>query len=91
MSLCCVLLFTMKMTANPRLDRRLQLLFHALGLSCVGGAIFLQVLVFTDILQHGHFTAVENNPAILAFEIGLTFFALFYFAYTYQRFIRSVR
>jgi hypothetical protein len=81
----------MQMTANPRLDRRLQLLFHALGLSCIGGAIFLQVLVFTDILQHGHFTAVENNPAVLAFEIGLTVFALFYFVYTYQRFIRSVR
>ena len=81
----------MRMNANPRLDRRLQLLFHALGLSCVGGAIFLQVLVFADILQHGRFTAVENNSAILAFEIGLTVFALFYFAYTYQRFIRSVK
>jgi len=87
----CLLLFAMRMTANLRLDRRVQLLFHALGLSCVGGAIFLQVLVFTDILQHGRFMAVENNPAILAFEVGLTLFALFYFAYTYQRFIRSVK
>lgn len=84
------LLFTIGMTANHRLDRRIHVLFHALGLSCLGGAIFLQVLVFIDIFQHGHFTAVENNPAILALEIGLTFFAVIYFAFMYQRFIRSV-
>lgn len=67
------------------------MLFHTLGLSCVGGAIFLQLLVFTDIVQHGYFTAVENNPAILSFEVLLTVFSAIYFAYTYQRFIRSVR
>jgi len=72
-------------------DRRIQLLLHSFGLSCLGGAIFLQILVFTDILQHGYFMAVENNPAILAFEILLTAFALIYFIYMYQRFIRSMR
>ena len=72
-------------------NRRIRVLFHSLGLSCLGGAIFLQILVFTDILQHGYFMAVESNPAILAFEIVLTFFALIYFVYMYQRFIRSVR
>jgi len=77
-------------TATTR-NRRIRVLFHSLGLSCLGGAIFLQILVFTDILQHGYFMAVENNPAILAFEIVLTFFALIYFVYMYQRFIRSVR
>jgi hypothetical protein len=86
-----LLLFTIAMTADTRFDRRLQLLFHMFGLSCLGGAIFLQALVFTDILQNGHFTAVENNPAILGFEIALTAFALVYFVYMYQRFIRSVR
>jgi len=72
-------------------NRRIQMLFHALGLSCLGGAIILQILVFTDILQHGYFMAVENNPAILIFEIVLTLFALIYFVYIYQRFIRSLR
>lgn len=79
------------MKVNTKLDRRMRVLFHTLGLSCLGGAIFLQILVFTDILQHGYFIAVENNPAILIFEIVLTFFALIYFVYIYQGFIRSVR
>jgi len=72
-------------------DHRIRLLLHSLGLSCLGGAIFLQILVFTDILQHGYFMAVENNSAILTFEIGLTGFALIYFIYMYQRFIRSIK
>jgi hypothetical protein len=79
------------MKADAKLDRRMRVLFHTLGLSCLGGAIFLQVLVFTDILQHGYFMAVENNPAILIFEIFLTVFTLIYFIYMYQRFIRSIK
>jgi hypothetical protein len=47
--------------------------------------------VFADILQHGYFVAVEQNPAILALEVALTAFALIYFIYIYQRLIRSVR
>jgi hypothetical protein len=62
-----------------------------MGLSCIGGAIFLQILVFSDILQHGYFMAVERNPAILIFEVALTAFSLVYFVYIYLRFIRSVR
>ncbi len=79
------------MKANAKIDRRIRVLFHSLGLSCVGGAIFLQILVFVDILEHGYFMAVENNPAILAFEIVLTVFALIYFIYIYQRFMRSIK
>ena len=69
----------------------MHVLLHSLGLSCLGGAIFLQILVFTDILQQGYFMAVENNPAILTFEVVLTFFALIYFIYIYQLFIRSIK
>lgn len=79
----------MKTAVRP--NHRVQVLFHTLGLSCLGGAIFLQLLVFTDILQHGYFMAVENNSAILSFEILLTVFSAIYFAYMYQRFIRSMR
>jgi hypothetical protein len=67
------------------------MLIHTLGLSCLGGAIFLQILVFTDILQHGYFMAVENNPAILILEIILTAFAVVYFIYIYQHLIRSIK
>jgi len=79
------------MKANTEVDRRIRVLLHSFGLSCLGGAIFLQILVFTDILQHGYFMAIENNPAILIFEILLTAFALIYFIYIYQRFICSVK
>jgi len=81
----------MKTMAIPRASSRIRILFHSLGLSCVGGALFLEILVFSDILQHGYFMAVEKNPAILAFEICLTGFSLLYFVYLYQRFIRSFR
>ena len=79
------------MKADTKLDRRMRVLFHTLGLSCLGGAIFLQILVFTDILQYGYFMAVEKNPAILTLEMLLTTFSLIYFIYIYQRFIRSIR
>ncbi len=62
-----------------------------LGLSCLGGAIFLQALVFTGIAQQGYFTAVEQNHTILTVEVVLTAFAAVYFLYLYQRLIRSVK
>jgi hypothetical protein len=53
--------------------------------------VFLQFLVFTEILRHGHFFAAEHNELILSVEIGLTFFALFYFVYLYRHQVRSMR
>jgi hypothetical protein len=69
----------------------MRFVFHSLGLSCLGGAIFLQILVFADILQHGYFMAVEQNSAILAFEVALTSFAAVYFIYIYQCLMRQVK
>ncbi len=79
------------MTLSPGFSRRMRFVFHSLGLSCLGGAIFLQILVFADILQHGYFMAVEQNPAILGFEVALTGFAAVYFIYIYQRLMRQVK
>jgi len=62
-----------------------------LGLSCIGGAIFLQSLVFAGIAQEGYFMAVEQNAAILLVEMAITAFALIYFFYIYQILIRSVK
>lgn len=72
-------------------DRRLRQFLHCLGFSCLGGAIFLQVLVFSGIALQGHFYAVEQNPLILSLEVGLTVFSFIYFLYVYQRFIRTLR
>jgi len=71
-------------------SRKIRFVFHSLGLSCLGGAIFLQILVFADIIQHGYFMAVEQNSAILTFEVALTGFAAIYFIYMYQRLMRQV-
>jgi hypothetical protein len=57
------------------------MVMHSLGLGYLGGAIFLQVLVFSSILQRGYFRAVEANSAVLALEIILTFFTVIYFIY----------
>jgi hypothetical protein len=79
----------MDASLNP--SRRIRVLFHTLGLSCVGGAIFLQALVFSGIVQQGYFTAIEENFMVLSFEVCLTVFAIFYFAYIYQKLVRSVK
>jgi len=68
-------------------NRKKRLLVHSFGLSCLGGAIFLQILVFVDIVRRGYFIAVERNPVILTVEVGLTICALVYFVYLYQRFM----
>jgi len=62
-----------------------------LGLGCLSTSVFLQVLVFKDILQQGYFLAMERNQLILSLEVFLTFFAIIYFVYIYQRFVRSLK
>jgi len=57
----------------------------------VGSAIFLQILVFSNIFQNGYFAAFEQNLAILIIEMLLSVFALVYFAYIYQRFMRQLK
>ena len=79
------------MTLSPTFTRRMRVIFHTLGLSCVGGAIFLQAIVFSGIIQQGYFMAIEQNMTILSFEVVLTVFAIIYFVYIYERLIRSVR
>jgi hypothetical protein len=51
----------------------------------LGGAIFLQILVFSNILEQGYFKAVEGSPLILTTEIALTIFTAIYFLYLYQK------
>ena len=79
------------MTLPAGLARRMRFAFHIFGLSCLGGAIFLQILVFTDIASRGYFYAIEQNTIILGFEIFLTGFAVVYFIYLYLRLMRQVK
>ena len=77
-----------KLKLNGHLAR-LRLVFHSLGLSCLGGAVLLQILVFKDIVQQGYFMGIEKNPVILQFEVALTVFALIYLIHLYVSKIRS--
>ena len=79
------------MTLSPTFSRGIRVIFHMLGLSCLGGAIFLQSIVFAGIARQGYFMAVEQNSTILGFEVVLTAFAALYFVYVYQRLLRSVK
>jgi hypothetical protein len=77
------------MTIDARFNHTIRLLIHTLGLSCLGGAIFLQILVFSSILESGYFRAIETNSLILSFEITLTAFSAVYFIYLYLKMMRS--
>ena len=78
-----------KLRLNDRLAR-MRLIFHSLGLSCLGGSVFLQILVFKDIVQQGYFMGIEKNPFILQLEIALTVFAVIYLVHLYISKIRTI-
>jgi hypothetical protein len=77
------------MTLNSTFSRQLGKIINTLGLSCMGGAIFLQILVFVSIAQQGYFRAIETNPFILGLEIALTAFTAIYFVHLYRKLIQS--
>ncbi len=67
----------------------LLLAFHCIGISCLAGAVFLQVIVLMDITTQGFFFGVEKNPLILNTEIAVAFFCVFYLLYLSISKIRS--
>jgi len=72
-----------------RVQKR-HVLFHLLGISVLGGALFLESLVFFDIAAYGRFLAVEHNPLVLGVEVFFTLFACVYWLYQYVRFVKWV-
>ncbi len=66
---------------KPDEHLKLRIIFHTVGISCVAGAIFLQVLVFMSIASKGFFMGIENNQFILFAEIIVTIFCVTYFMY----------
>ena len=55
------------------------MIFHSLGLSCIGASIILQLIVLIDIMRKGYSLGTEENPIIVGGNIFLTIFALTYF------------
>ena len=52
--------------------------------------MFLQILVFKDIVQQGYFVGIEKNPVILQLEVALTVFAVIYLVHLYISKIRAI-
>jgi hypothetical protein len=77
------------MTLTPSANSKIRLLFHCFGLGCLGGAVFLQFLVFLDIFSRGYFLAVEQNMIVLCTEIVLTGFAMFYFFFIIKKVLKD--
>ena len=65
--------------ARRSLKSIFRVIFHSLGLSCIGASIILQLIVLIDIMRKGYFLGTEENPIILSAEIFLTVFGLTYF------------
>ena len=68
----------------------LQLTFHCIGISCLAGAVFLQILVFMNIASQGVFMGIEKNPFILNTEIVITIFCVIYLLHLSISRIRSL-
>ena len=69
--------------------RKLGMLVHSLGLSSLGGALLLQSLVFSSILQNEYLKGIEQNQFILNSEIVITGVGITYFGYMFIRFVFS--
>jgi hypothetical protein len=68
----------------------LKIVFHGVGISCLAGAVFLELLVFLGISTQGAFMGVERNPIILNTEIACAVFCAVYLAYLSISSIRSL-
>jgi len=70
------------------MNRFLVFVLHCFGAGSLIAAVFLQLLVFSDILLQGYFLAEEQNRLVLASEVGLSVFAVFYLLYVVWKLIR---
>jgi hypothetical protein len=68
----------------------LKLAFHGVGLSCLAGAVFLELLVFLGISTQGAFVGIEQSPLILNVELACSVFCVFYLGYLAVGKVRSL-
>ena len=81
--------FLLLLCQKTRKISKQNMFFHSLGLSALGAALFLQFLVLSDILLNGYFRGVEENSAILSFELFLAAVAAIYLCYLFWNLLRS--
>jgi len=66
-----------------------KVFLHTLGLSTLAGAVFLEGLVFFDIVTSGMFVACEHNIYILTSEVILSGVSFMYFGYLWFRLLKG--
>jgi hypothetical protein len=71
------------------LKRKLAAFLHLFGLSCLGGAVFLELLVLSDIIRRGYFLGVEPNLAVAFFELALAACAAAYYGFLCLRTLKA--
>lgn len=59
--------------------------FHVLGLSCLGSAVFLMVYIFYHVALYGGIICIEQNLFIVTCEVGMTALAVIYFSYVFSK------
>jgi hypothetical protein len=64
-----------------KLKVALKIFFHISGLSCLGGAVFLGLLVFYDVSILGSFYGVEFNPLVSFLEFFIMLYAAGYLTF----------
>ena len=69
----------------------LRNILHSWGIAWLCSAVFLQLLVFKDILFQGYFLGVEPRPLILAVEMLGAFSGIVYMAFVYHQVISRLR
>ena len=68
----------------------LKRIFEFLGLLAIGGALFLEFLIFFSIITTGVFMAVEPNKLILVFEFYMAILGLIFYAYLWKAFFKEI-
>lgn len=73
-------------------NKTLNVLFHALGLSCIFSSLLLSFYIFIRLFLFKYVELEEPNVFITALEILCAGFGLFYFLeYNWFKFIRGYR
>ena len=61
--------------------KKVRLLLHSLGISCLCSAVFLHALVISTFLRGKRFIGYEENSVVLAIEAFFAVYAIVYWLY----------
>lgn len=80
----------MNTTLATRRGKYLKVGFHIIGLSCLAGAVFSSLFMFSKIIIDGTLIAVEHNQIILFSEFFFMMYASTYLIISGTNQIKSI-